>query len=136
MQLTIGNKIEAWALQALRAAATLPFDLQAEAYNSSADAKTERLVVKAEVGERLLEGEKPYNVNLEVSFHTVNRNAEQANDVFAKVEAVLFTPGPSSYVDAHFTWLVPFTENARTTLDSSGNFRRYVRTIPLQALTI
>ena len=43
MQQTIGNKIEAWAIQALRAAATLPFDLQVEAFNSSAETATERI---------------------------------------------------------------------------------------------
>jgi len=132
MQLTLGNKVEQWAIYALRAAATLPFNLQVNPVNSSEETKSERLVVKAEIGEKLLEGEKPYVAVLEVKFHSVNRSAEQADDVFAKVEASLTNPATSSYVNANFTWLLVKTEEAKTTLESRGNFRVYTRTIPLQ----
>jgi hypothetical protein len=136
MQQTIGNKIEAWAIQALRAAATLPFDLQVEAFNSSAETATERIVVKAEIGEKMLEGQKPYAAQLDVSFHTVNRDADEANDVFAKAEASLVAPASSAYVTANFTWLLVMTEAARTTMETRGNFRVFTRTIPLQVASI
>jgi len=135
MQLTIGNKVEAWAIQALRAAATLPFDLQIEQFNSSAQTRTERLVVKCEVGERMVEGQKPYAAQLDVSFHTVNRSAEESNDVFAKVEAVLTVP-TSAFVNANFTWLLIMTESAKTALETRGNFRVFTRTIPLQVSVV
>lgn len=133
MQYTIGNKIEQWAIEAMRTAGTLPFDLQVESFNSSIATKNERLVVKAEVGERMLEGEKPYACELEVAFHTVNRSAEEADDLFAKVEASLISPVTSTYVNANFTWLLVMTESAKTTLSNQSNFRVYTRAIPLQA---
>lgn len=131
-QLTLANKVEEWAIYALRAAATLPFNLQVNPVNSSEETKTERLVVKAEIGEKMPEGEKPYVALLEVKFHTPNRSAEEVDDVFAKVEACLVNPATSAYVNANFTWLLVKTDEAKTTLEITGNFRIYTRQIPLQ----
>ena len=136
MQLKLGNKIEAWAIYALRATATLPFDLQVEAYNSSADTATDRIVVKAVVGEQMEDGQKPFAAQLDVSFHTVNRDADAANDVFAKVEASLVAPATSAYVNANFTWLLVRTEIAQSTMETRGNFRVFTRTIPLQVASV
>jgi len=136
MQFTIGDKIEQWAIYALRTAGTLPFDLQVEQFNSTATTKPERLVTKVEVGERMLEGQKPYAATLDVSFYTVNRNAEEADDVFAKVEACLTNPVTSDYVNSNFTWLLVMTEAAKTSLDTQTNFRVYTRSIPLQVSPI
>mgnify|MGYP003347643627 CR=1 FL=1 len=35
-----------------------------------------------------------------------------------------------------FAWLQFFTEEAETSLDANGNFRRYTRTFPLRALSV
>jgi len=71
-----------------------------------------------------------------VSFHTVNRDADEANDVFAKAEASLVSPATSAYVTANFTWLLVMTEAARTTMETRGNFRVFTRTIPLQVASV
>ncbi len=134
MQKTLGNLVEDWAIQALKAAATLPYSLQIRPYNATGKTNAERLVIKAEVGERLEEGQKPYVVALEIAFHTTKRSAEQADALFAKVEACLVAPATSDYVNANFTWLLVRTEEAKTTLENTPNFRVYKRTIPLQAL--
>lgn len=138
---TKGNQVEAWAIEALRAAATLPFDLQINPQQSSDAAQAERLVVTCAIGESTWEGEiKPggqpgqdhFEAVLTFDFHSINRSAEQANDVFAKTEAALCSPVASAYVDAHFFDLVIFDEKARTTNETRGNFRIFTRTIPLR----
>jgi len=137
MTKTLEDTLIDYAVQWARSAGTLPADLQIVGYNSSEQASTERVIVKAAVGEQLMEGQTPFKATLTFEYHTANRNAEEASDVFARIENALFSPTPTAaqqtYVDATFQWLLVITEEAQNSLSNSSNFRIYSRTIPLQA---
>lgn len=134
-QLSLADTVTEWAIFALRAAATLPADLQIVPFVSSENAESERLIVKCEIGERLLEGGNLYQCSLSFEFRTVNRSAEEANDIFAKVEAAIATaPAAAAVTRAGELFKEVFiaTENASTTLDHGNNVRTFIRTLPLQ----
>ena len=137
-QLSRGDIVTEWVVYALQTFATVPFGFQVIPFVDDANAKNERLVVKMEVGAKMESGPEPYQCTASFSFHTVNRSAEEANDVFAKVTAGLADSlqqaAGITYANTLFTWLQIFPEEAETNLDNSGNFRIYTRTIPLRAL--
>ena len=138
-QQALGDKLTEWAIGACRAFATLPFDLQIVPFASSEEAASERLIVTCEVGEKIQSGLQPYECKMTFEFRTVNRSAEEANDVFAKVEAVLFSSlnnagSVALATSIGLTYLQAFPESAETNLEGGGNFRKYTRTIPLRAM--
>ena len=138
-QQALADKVTEWAIYALRTFATLAADLQVVPFAGSDDAENERLVVKCEVGAKMNSGPKPYQCQLSFELNTVNA-ADEANDVFAKVEAAMAAALNDAASVAYattqgFTWLQIFTEEADTSLDNSNNFRKYNRTFPLRALT-
>ena len=137
MQFGLADKICDWAIFAVRAYATLPFDLQIAPFVGGDSAENERVIVTADVGEQMDSGPEPFQCRLAFEFRTVTRTANDANDVFAKIEAALANSlqvaAGVTYATPIFTWLQIFPENAETTLSNSGNFRIYTRTIPLRA---
>lgn len=138
MQTGLADKLTEWAIYALRQYATLPFDLQIVPFAGSDAAENERLVVKMDVGAKMDSGPEPYQCAASFSFHTVNRSAEEANDVFAKTQAALVDSLQNAtgvtFASTLLTFLQMFPEEAETSLENSGNFRVYTRTIPLRAL--
>ncbi len=134
-QLSLADTLVEWSIFALRAAATLPADLQIVPFVSGEEAESERLIVKCETGARLLEGGNLYQCQLSFELRTVTRNSDAANDIFAKVEtAIAGSPAASAITRARqlFKEVFIFTESTQTTLDHSTNVRSYTRTIPIQ----
>lgn len=134
-QTTLGDKVTEQVLFGFRSFATLPYDLQIEPFVSDEDAKSERVVVKTEIGEQYLEADQGFNATLTVVFKTVERDAAKANDKWAKAEQALYEGLETSASNARgitiFSRLDFLTENATTTIDNSDNFRKYTRTIPM-----
>lgn len=134
-QLTLGDKVTEQVIFGFRSFATLPFDLQIEPFVSDEATKAERVVVKTEIGEQYLEADQGFNATLMVMFKTVERNANIANDKWAKVEQALYEGLQTSAANARgiliFSRLDFITESATTEIDNSANFRKYTRTIPM-----
>jgi len=134
-QLALADTVAEWTIFALRAAATLPADLQIVPFVSSEQAQSERLIVKCETGNKRLDGGELYDLTLTFEFITTKRSAEEANDIFAKVEAAIssnLTATARTRAGELFKEVFLFPENATTTLDHGGNVRTYTRTLPLQ----
>lgn len=135
MQLTLGDTVTEWVIYALQTFAALPFDLQVVPFSETKEAASERLIVRTEIGEQLLEADQCFMGTLTLTFKTPNRDALAANDVWAKAEAALVaglqTTGSNTRALELFSRLDLLTENASSQVEISTNFRRYSRVIPL-----
>ena len=136
MQESLGTAISNWVISAFRTFAVLPFDLQIEPFVSGAEAQSERLIIKVEIGNQYWEADEGYNGTMTITFKTVERDAAIADDKWAKAEAALFagmqTAGSLAAMQTLFQRICFLTNDASSSLDNTDNFRRYTRTIPLQ----
>jgi hypothetical protein len=140
MQETEGNAVEKWIIMVLRAAATLPFNLPIEPLNSSAQTQPERCYVECVFGPKQSAGEiKPggragdnhNDAVLTITFKTVNRMADEANDIAAKINAAVKSPASIAYVNTHFFDLSWIDNQAQFGIQVTSNFRVFTFTIPL-----
>lgn len=135
-QQSLDDTVVEWLIFALRAAATLPADLQIIAFGSSEKSQPRRLVIKSVMGEQLQEG--GFLFPCQTSFELISPigTESDARDIFAKVELAIdkrtITQAAIARAGVLFKEVFMFFEHAQTTIDSSSEVRTFTRTIPIQ----
>jgi spore coat protein CotH len=144
MKLSIPDAVVEWSTLAIRASGQLPGGLQIVPYISDKDANANRLVIKCELGEQILEADQPFNATLTFELRALLQSYDETKvkDLWAKIEAALIagllTPGTDINARgvATFSTLRFFVENATTSLDRGTSVRKFTRTIPLHVATL
>lgn len=137
MSASLKSKAEQWVAKCMEGAAGLS-GIPIAQIDSSEMAKTERIVVSATVGERLLEGARPYVVEVEVELFETGRDAASVDAIFAAIECAVTNPSPAALTLAKtlFAWLLFKNEEMGTAAERGRNTRHRSCKLPFQMLAV
>ena len=132
---SIADKVVTWVIYAIRTFGTLPADLAIVPFVSAEQAHQRKIVVKCETGPQILEADQCFTGDLSLEYKTVDRDAQDANDVWAKVENALVQGLQNTTSNAKaletFSRLDMLTEDAQNSTSNTANHRIFSRIIPL-----